>query len=278
MNDLRGRWVLVTGAASGIGRATALAFAREGAALVIVDLAAGALEPVRASIAALGVPCVADAADVSDAAAVAALAARIHARIPAVDVLVNNAGIGYLGPVLETPDAAWRRIFDVNVLGCVHGCREFVPQMRAARVPRRIVNVASLAAWTPMPNLSAYSASKAAVVAFSEALTLELALAGAAIGVTTVCPGIVNTAITRPNGGNVSPVITAAQTERLQAYYAANGVEPEVVADAIVSAVRRGRDLVLVGKFARPLYHLRRLSRNLARRLLLRDARKVGYT
>jgi short-subunit dehydrogenase len=141
---------------------------------------------------------------------------------------------------------------------------------------RRIVNVASLAGLVAAPNMSAYVAVKHAVVGLGESLDLELRLAGAQVGVTTVCPGIINTRITRPRD-SVAPSIDDAQHERLKAYYAKQGACPDVVANAIVRAVRAKRELVLVGPFAKPLYYLRRLSRRLARRLVLRDARRAGY-
>jgi short-subunit dehydrogenase len=94
--------------------------------------------------------------------------------------------------------------------------------------------------------------------------------------VTTVCPGIIRTGITA-HRGNLAQSIDDAQHERLKSYYARKGVAPEVVADAIVRAVHAGTGLVLVGPFAKPLYHLRRLSRRLARRLVLQDARSAGY-
>lgn len=276
MNDLKGKWVLVTGAASGIGRATALAFADAGARLVVSDLQADKLESLRATIVARGVACIAEPVDVSDEAAMREFADRVHAQVPAIDVLVNNAGIGYLGPFLGSPLDAWQRVLGVNVMGVVHGCHYFLPRMSQAGGVRRIVNIASLAGIAPAPNMTAYAASKHAIVGFSEGLALELRLAGSPVSVTTVCPGIINTDITK-SARNISPAIGVAQLAKLQAYYAAQGVGPEVVATAIVDAVRSGRDLVLVGPFARPMYHLRRLSRRLAQWLMLADARKAGY-
>ena len=277
INDLQGKWVLVTGAAAGIGHATALAFAEAGAHLVLSDLQAERLETLRAQLVQRGTRCIVDTVDVSDASAMQAFAERVHSQVPALDVLVNNAGIGYLGPFLDTPLEAWRRVLDINVMGAVHGCRHFLPRMQQAGGPRRIVNVASLAGIAPAPNMTAYAASKHAIMGFSEGLALELRLAGSSVGVTMVCPGIINTDITK--GANAtSASIDAAQHRKLQSYYEAQGVGPEVVAAAIVDAVRRDRSLVLVGPFAKPMYHLRRLSRKLAQRLMLNDARKAGYT
>ena len=277
MQDLKNKWVLVTGAAAGIGRATALAFADAGAHLVVSDLQAERLEALRAQLAQRGTTCVVEAVDVSDAAAMQAFAERVHARVPALDVLVNNAGIGYVGSFLDTPLDVWKRVLNINVMGAVHGCMHFLPRMQQAGGVRRIVNIASLAGVAPAPNMAAYAASKHAVMGLTEGLALELRLAGSSIGVTTVCPGIINTDITKAADA-MSARIGAAQQNKLKSYYEAQGVGPEVVAAAIVDAVRRGRSLVLVGPFARPIYHLRRLSRRLAQWLMLNDARKAGYS
>ncbi|KAF1708743.1 oxidoreductase [Pseudoxanthomonas sangjuensis] len=271
-------WVLVTGAASGIGRATALAFARAGANLVLVDIDDRALQKACDEVLALGRDCATRVVNVADAKAMADLArwVRSEIRIPALDVLVNNAGIGYLGSFMDTPVEAWERVLQVNLMGVVNGCRAFLPDMVGAGGERRIVNVASLAGLVAAPNMSAYAAVKHAVVGLGESLCLELKLKGAQVGVTTVCPGIINTQITKARA-SVAASIGDAQYERLTAYYAKQGGRPDVVADAIVRGVRQRRELVLVGPFAAPLYYLRRCSRRLAQRLMLQDARRVGF-
>ncbi len=276
MDSFSGRWVLVTGAAAGIGRATALAFASAGASLVLTDINRDALDRVADEVRGRGASCHCDVVDVGDAEAMQAFAQRVLAQVPGIHVLVNNAGIGYLGGFEDTPLQAWDRVLRVNVLGVVHGCRAFLPGMRAAGDERRIVNIASLAGIAPPPNLSAYAASKHAVMGLSEGLAMELRLAGSQVGVTVVCPGIINTDITKARHA-VSAAIGDSQYARLTAYYEAQGVGPEIVADAIVRAVRKRRELVLVGPFAKPIYHLRRVSRRLAQRLMLADARRAGY-
>jgi NAD(P)-dependent dehydrogenase (short-subunit alcohol dehydrogenase family) len=272
--DLKDRVVLVTGAASGIGRATALAFARRGAHLVVTDINAAALDAVKQEVSALDARCYARTADVSDEAAMRSFAEMVQATVGPLHVLINNAGIGYLGGFVSSPLEAWRRCLDSNVLGVVHGCYFFLPAMIAAGGPRRVVNVAALAGIAPAATMSAYAASKSAVMGLTDVLALELA--STEVGVTAVCPGIIDTAITASPSA-ISPSVPAEQLARLRTYYKANGASPDVVAEAIVDGVVRGKSLVLVGPMARPAYHVKRVSRTLLRRLSLTDSRKAGY-
>lgn len=272
LKDMRGKQVLVTGAASGIGRATALAFAGAGAGLVLTDISGEALEATRQQVLVLGVPCLAFRVNMADAQAVTNFAAEIMQAVGVPDVLVNNAGVAYLGSFLDTPLSAWQRVLDVNLMGVVHCCRHFLPAMRAASGARYVLNVASVAAIAPAPNMGAYAASKFAVQGLTEALQLELA--GSNVTVTAVLPGIINTDIIKSPR---APAIGDAQLERLQAYYRRTGCAPEVVAQAMLAAVRGKRQLVLTGPMAVPLYHLKRISRSLLRNLTLRFARASGY-
>ncbi|NJD31058.1 MAG: SDR family NAD(P)-dependent oxidoreductase [Gammaproteobacteria bacterium] len=273
MKGLKGRTVLVTGAASGIGLECARAFAKRGANLVISDVNSAALEIARAGIAASGVSCFARTCDVSREESVNEFAAAVHQAVGAVDVLVNNAGVAFLGGFEETPLTEWRRILDINVLGIVHCLRAFLPAMREAGGKRKIVNVASLAGFAPAPNMSAYAASKHAVVGLSEVLAMELHDTG--ISVLVVCPGIINTAIV-----HVSPTasgMSAAQIEKLQKYYADEGCHPSVVAGDVVRSVESDDGYLFTGPAARLGFHAMRVSRKLARRLTIAAARKSGY-
>jgi NAD(P)-dependent dehydrogenase (short-subunit alcohol dehydrogenase family) len=274
MKALRGRQVLVTGAASGIGLECARAFARQGANLVLSDVNSTGLEGLKREIEGLGVSCFAHPCDVSSEASVAALATAVQASVGPIDVLVNNAGIGYLGSFEETPVAWWRHTLDVNVLGIVHCIQAFLPAMRAAGGERKIVNVASLAGVAPAPNMSAYAASKHAVIGLSEVLALELH--DSPISVLIVCPGIVNTSIVNA-AGRTAAGIGAAQIEKLRRYYVEHGCLPDVVADGIVRSVLHDDPYLFVGPMARPASLLARVSRRLTRRITISDSRKSGY-
>jgi NAD(P)-dependent dehydrogenase (short-subunit alcohol dehydrogenase family) len=274
MKTLRGKQVLVTGAAAGIGLECARSFARQGANLVISDVNAAALDDARREIAGLGVSCIAQACDVASEASVAALAAAAQSAVGPIDVLVNNAGVAFLGSFEETPIEQWRRILDVNVLGIVHCIQAFLPAMRAAGGERKIVNVASLAGVAPAPNMSAYAASKHAVVGLSEVLALELH--DTPISVLVVCPGIINTTIVNVPG-TTAPGLSDAQLEKLRRYYVEHGCLPSVVADGIVRAVLADDLYLFVGPMAKPAAVLARLSRRLTRRVTINDSYKSGY-
>ena len=199
MQELDGRVALVTGGGSGIGRGIALALAGEGMRVVVADIERDAAEAVAAEIAASGREASAETLDVTDPAAVEALAGRCDEQHGGVDVLCNNAGV--LGPTPIGPDSIdnWRWILDVNVLGVVHGINAFVPRMLASIGERggeaHVVNTASIGGllaghgW----GISAYVASKFAVVSMSRNLRGELA--GSGIGVSVLCPGAVRTGI-----------------------------------------------------------------------------------
>ena len=162
----------------------------------------------------------------------------------------------------------------VNLLGIVHVTRAFLPRMLEEGGSRHLVNVASAAGLYSLPNLSAYSASKHAVVGFSQSLSMELDRTP--VGVTVVCPGVINTPIAR-NRGAVSPNVPQSALDRIDRSYTASGLHPSVVAARIVRAVQRGQELVLVGRSAFQVFHARRLSPRWLRRASIAGARSLGY-
>ncbi|MCC6764028.1 MAG: SDR family NAD(P)-dependent oxidoreductase [Deltaproteobacteria bacterium] len=272
--SLRDKRVVVTGAASGIGRSAVLAFGREGAHLVALDRDAAGLAAVGLQAREAGLSCETRVLDVTDADAWRALAATLADDGATPHVLVNNAGIGYFGLFLESDLAHWRRVLDVNLMGVVHGCHAFLPSMLAAGGPRHVLNVASSAGNFPVPSMAAYAASKFAVNGFTEVLRMELAATN--VRFTTVCPGVIDTPIVTVRS-NVAPGVSEAQMARLQAYYRREGCSPDVVAADMVRAVGHDVDMLLTGPAARLVYHLRRISLRLARAVTLRFARQSGY-
>ncbi|GAA0413410.1 hypothetical protein GCM10009530_77480 [Microbispora corallina] len=253
---MMGKLVVVTGAASGIGRATALAFAAAGARVVGADLAEPA-DDVADGVCGYQV-------DVSDAERVEEFAATVLRDHGVPDVLVSNAGIGMTGPFLATTAGDWARIVGVNVFGVVHGARAFAPAM-VERGSGHIVNVASAAAFAPSRSLSAYGATKSAVVMFSECLRGEMA--GHGVGVTVVCPGRIRTPITETTRFvGRSPEEEAQARARMTKQYL-KALPPETVAAAILKAVRTNPPLVSVGLDAKLAHALWRVTPGIMRRL-----------
>ncbi|MEV0275158.1 SDR family oxidoreductase [Streptomyces sp. NPDC050610] len=255
-----GQLVLVTGAASGIGRATAFAFAEAGARLVAVDRDAEGAARTAELARLIGAPAAwAEAADVGDEQAMEKLADRVAAEYGVVDVLVNNAGIGLSGSFMSTSAEEWRKVLDVNLWGVIHGCRVFGKQMADRGQGGHIVNTASAAAYQPSKALPAYSTSKAAVLMLSECLRAELA--GQGIGVSAICPGLVNTNITATTRfTGVSEDEQKRRQAKSSRLYGIRNYPPEKVADAILKAVVRNQAVVPVTPEARGAHFLSRFA------------------
>ncbi|MEU9994682.1 SDR family oxidoreductase [Streptomyces sp. NPDC050848] len=255
-----GQLVLVTGAASGIGRATAFAFAEAGARIVAVDRdgegAARTAEMARL----IGAPeAWGETVDVSDEQAMEKLAAKVASEYGIVDVLVNNAGIGLSGSFFATTSEDWKKVLDVNLWGVIHGCRIFGGQMAERGQGGHIVNTASAAAFQPSRALPAYSTSKAAVLMLSECLRAELA--GQGIGVSAICPGIVNTNITATaRFAGAGEEEQSRRQKKASRLYGLRNYPPEKVADAILRAVVRNEAVVPVTPEARGAHALSRLA------------------
>lgn len=272
--EILGKVVVVTGAGSGIGRSTALLFAREGARLHVADIDSESVEAVRAEIERGGGSATAHTVDCSDPDAVEAFAERVFAADGRVDVLHNNAGIGHAGDLEATTTDDWRRVIDVNLLGVAYGMQAFVPRILERGARAAIVNTASGAGLFGLPRMAPYCASKFGVVGLSEALDAELAPRG--IRVSAVCPGIVDTAIVQTSvlrGG------MGEERDEIVALYRRRGASPEDVARTVLAAVERPRPVHVVPRVqVGSLWLLKRLSPRLAGYLVrtltrLRDRR-----
>ena len=222
--------VLVTGAGSGIGRETALLFAARGATLFLCDVDESGLTETAHDARRSGGEVHAHVVDVSRRDAMSAFAAAVHEKVTALDVLVNNAGVGLSGGVLDTDLEDWDWVISINLWGVIHGLHYFVPPMVRRKKGGHVVNVASAAGFMATPDMAAYGTTKYAVVGLSEALRGELLPHG--IGVSVICPGIVNTAIVktaRLKGSGMT-------RDDLIDLYKRRNYGPEKVASAILGA------------------------------------------
>lgn len=251
-----GKRCLVTGAASGIGRATALMLAGQGAELYLTDLNADGLEQTVADARAVG----ADVAehrvlDISDYGAVAEFARDIHSRHPAMDVVMNIAGLSAWGTVDQLTHEHWRSMIDVNLMGPIHVIESFVPPMIKARNGGHLVNVSSAAGLVALPWHAAYSASKYGLRGLSEVLRFDLARHR--IGVSVVVPGAVNTPLVHTvqiAGVDREQPNVRRWTKRFNGH----AVSPEHVAARILLGVNRNRYLIYTSPDIRALYLFKR--------------------
>lgn len=230
--------VVITGAGSGIGRATALEFAEQGAEVVATDIDQQSVERTARLASTLGPTASAYLLDVSDGGAVEKFATLLREEHGIPDIVINNAGIGVAGPFFDTTVAEWERIIDVNLWGVIHGCRVLGELMVEGGVGGTIVNIASAAAYLPSRALPAYSTTKAAVLSLSQCLRGELAEAG--IGVVAICPGFVHTNIassTRFVGLDATE--ERATRQRATALYRRRNFTPRRAAQEILRAVER---------------------------------------
>ena len=253
MKDFHNKVAVITGAASGIGRALAERCAREGMKVILADVEPGALAEVEANLQAVGGTALAVRADVSQANDVAALAEKALEAFGAVHLLCNNAGVATCGAaVWESSLTDWEWVMGVNLWGVIHGVRSFVPIMLAQNTQCHIVNTASLSGLVSFPRGSVYAVTKHGVVTLSESLQHELAERRGKVKVSVLCPGLVQTRIVecgrnRPERlAATTPMgpVEAAGWETLRQQMQ-TAMPPEQVADAVFQAIREERFYIL---------------------------------
>ena len=250
MENLPGKVAVVTGAASGIGRAVATRAAAEGMKVVLADIEENALKEATDELGANGADVIAAVTDVSDLASVTELRDRALGEFGAVHLVHNNAGVGTGGPIWEVPEEDWRWILGVNLWGVVHGIAAFVP-LFMQQGEGHVVNTASIAGLTTAPFLGPYNATKQAVVAISETLFKDLQAAGVSgVGVSVLCPGFVQTRIAesdrnRPSWAPGRDVEGAAEMRGLIQDLIGGGIPPEQVAERVLDAVRTNTFYIL---------------------------------
>jgi short-subunit dehydrogenase len=250
MRELRNKTALITGAASGIGRAIAIALAREGTRLFLVDINESGLEAVAEEARQLGVEVAARRCDVGERADVSATVAEILANWEGVDILVNNAGITYYGKTEEMSEQHWDRVLRINLHSHLQFTRELLPSLLARR-EAHVVNVCSMFGLFGAPKLAAYCTTKFALVGFSESLRAEHGRDG--LGVTALCPGFVST-----NLFTSAPLGATQKEPKVPPKFFQ--VTPERVARAAVRAIRRNRRIVVVEPAARFTCALNRIT------------------
>jgi len=252
MDDLRGKVAVITGGASGIGRALAERFAAEGMKIVIADIDEVAMRAVEVQLAEGGTEVLTQVCDTSLEAEVQALADAAVSRFGGAHVLCNNAGVIGKGDAWRSPIAVWDWVIGINLYGVIHGVRAFLPIMED-QGEGHIVNTASMAGLVALPGAAPYNVTKTGVVALSEGLYLELKATGSPVRVSALCPGFVKTNLAKGQKWTerLGSEPGAAQTPMAQMMDAVlaqgveEGIEATDVADQVVDAIRTERFWIL---------------------------------
>ncbi len=251
VQNLQGKWVLLSGAASGIGRETCLLLAREGCNFVVIDIDAGGLDRVKAELESLGSKVISKVVDVTNKEQIRELASEVTAEIGAVDILVNNAGIGHNQDLRHTTDADWQKLMNINFFAVLDMTNAFLPAM-IKKGGGQIVNMSTGQVFFPVPTWGAYAATKAALATYSECLTWELSCFK--IAVTTVFPGLISTPFYKD-------VCATTLPQKLVLWYInALGSTPEVMARKIVKGIKRRKRRVIQSFINWMDYYVKRVA------------------
>ena len=257
MKDLQGKVAVITGGASGIGRAVAERAAQLGMKVALADIEEGPLEQTAKELAATGVEVEAVITDVSQAADIEALRDRVLSRFGAVHLVHNNAGVGAGGLLWTVSETDWKWVLGVNLWGVIHGINAFVPVL-IEQGEGHVVNTASLAGLISPGHMGPYNASKHAVTSISETLYRDLRSTGSRIGVSVLCPAFVQTGIAKSERNRPawapepeSDPLTEQGREFLRQVVAA-GIAPAVVADAVLDAVQNDTFYILTHEESYP--------------------------
>lgn len=278
MKKLSEKKVFITGAASGIGRTTAIAMGKEGCRLFLTDIDGEGLErTVQVVAGAGGEVCLARAFDIGDYRAMEAFAKDVHQRYGSLDILVNVAGVALFSQIEDMRHSDWEKVIKVNLWGVIHGLECFVPQMIRAGRGGHIVSVSSTAGIIGLPWHTVYAGTKHALVGMSESLRYDLRKHN--IGVSVVCPGAVNTGLVQ----SVQIHAEKQATDKSRKLFLKIAIAPEKVADLIIKAIRRRKFMVItsfdiklfyfVKKYCFPVYHVVMLTMT---RLMDKTLKRTG--
>ena len=261
-------YAVVTGAASGLGRAISLLLAGRGWTIAAVDLPDADLDGLTAAVAAAGGTALPCPFDVQESAAWETLRSQLEDAWPTVDLVVTAAGVGATGEVGGLPLEQWQRVVQTNLLGTVIGCETFLPRLRSQAFPSRLLVVASIAGLLAPPSMAAYSASKAGVIALGEAIAGE---SRGQPSVTIACPGFFQSGLL----GSWHFTGTLERREAVRRMEATHWTS-ERVAKQVLAGTFAGRRYVVLGRQARWLWRLKRLAPTLATGLISRVYHRLG--
>ncbi len=267
MKNFNDKLAVVTGASSGIGQAIAVELASHGASVVLVGTNIKRLSESKKLCEDIGATAYVQQANVADLEQMKQLANTVMSEIGVPDILINNAGVVMSGLMHEVEPEDWDRLLGINVMGVVYGCRYFLPDMIKRGTGGHIVNIASAAGLIGQPGMSTYCATKHAVVGISASMRYELS--GNKIGVTTMCPGYVQTPI-MDNLKLVGKLNTEKVRSKVASDMKRNKLTAEDVAKRTIKAIIKNEAFVTIGKDAKAAYLGHRFAPGLIDRMFSR--------